>query len=312
MSAFSTAKTFEFIELYKNEPCIWNPKNKHHKDKRKIDDAWTRISNAMGIPVDELKRKKESLYTTFRLNYKKVVRSQMSGEEEPLIPTWTFYDAMSFMCDVYDPKTFYTEDHIEPNTNSPSDVDSSIRLQEQSKRFISDIINKASNPIRKYSLGLPEYRKYLDSSNKLSKRNNDGKKIAATSLAHSDEFQIYGLYVANQLKSLSEEQSLLAREKIQSILTQCRLRDLRNKKRKRSTQHATDLPGAELENVEIVLCEERDKTNKKYKSKTSSSNLISLESPIHSDTDILEDNFIMHVENIKGEGKDAQDSDSDD
>ncbi|GBP93351.1 hypothetical protein EVAR_85162_1 [Eumeta japonica] len=36
-----------------------------------VSDAWNRISNNMGIPVDDLKKKKETLMTAFRTNLKR-------------------------------------------------------------------------------------------------------------------------------------------------------------------------------------------------------------------------------------------------
>lgn len=42
-----------------------------------------------------------------------------------------------------------------------------------------------------------------------------------------DEFTIFGAHVASQLKRLSIEQALCAQEEIQSVLTRCRLNDLR-------------------------------------------------------------------------------------
>ncbi|KAG5878354.1 hypothetical protein JTB14_008714 [Gonioctena quinquepunctata] len=54
---WSNDETFKFIELYQNEPAIWNPKNKHHKDKNAVNDAWKRIADAISIPVAELKKK---------------------------------------------------------------------------------------------------------------------------------------------------------------------------------------------------------------------------------------------------------------
>lgn len=41
------------------------------------------------------------------------------------------------------------------------------------------------------------------------------------------DIDIFGMSVASQLKKLTEEQAVLARDKIQSILTRCRLTDLR-------------------------------------------------------------------------------------
>ncbi|CAK1597955.1 unnamed protein product [Parnassius mnemosyne] len=64
-------ETFQFIELYQAENCLWNPINKNHKNKNIINDSWKRIADTMGVPVHELKKKKESLMTCFRNNLKK-------------------------------------------------------------------------------------------------------------------------------------------------------------------------------------------------------------------------------------------------
>ncbi|CAB3249487.1 unnamed protein product [Arctia plantaginis] len=69
----SNEETFKFIELYQSENCLWNPKNKYHKSKNVINDSWKRIADTMGVPVHEIKKKKESLMTTFRTNMKKKI-----------------------------------------------------------------------------------------------------------------------------------------------------------------------------------------------------------------------------------------------
>ncbi|XP_063549221.1 uncharacterized protein LOC134756322 [Cydia strobilella] len=314
MVGWTNAETFQFIEMYQNEPCIWNPKHKHHKDKIKVYDAWLRIANAMGVPdVADVKKKKETILAAFRLNHKKVIATRKSGEEI-FKPSWVFYDAVAtFMVDVYESKsTLTSEEHTEPNGNSEGDGDTTIRaLHKRSNRFINDILKKSSSPVRKYSSGTPEKRKHSETPiSKFSKiRSHDERNNTDTTLKQTDEFQIYGLYVASQLKSLSEKQSLIAREKIQSILTQCRLQDLRKRKKILSSKNASSFHSEdEIKNVQFVLCEESN--NDKYKSKISSSNLNSA-NHLDSDTDTLEENFIMHVENIKGEENDNQDTDSD-
>ncbi|CAG5040406.1 unnamed protein product [Parnassius apollo] len=37
-TAWSNEETFKFIELYQNQPVIWNPKHKYHKDKNKVEE----------------------------------------------------------------------------------------------------------------------------------------------------------------------------------------------------------------------------------------------------------------------------------
>ncbi|GBP78603.1 hypothetical protein EVAR_65031_1 [Eumeta japonica] len=57
-TAWPHSEILNFLEFYRAETIIWNPKHKNHKDKNKVSDAWNRISNNMGIPVDDLKRRR--------------------------------------------------------------------------------------------------------------------------------------------------------------------------------------------------------------------------------------------------------------
>ena len=47
-----------------------------------------------------------------------------------------------------------------------------------------------------------------------------------------DEFDIFGKYIATQLRKLSTEQAILDQEAIQKVVTKCRLQDLQNKNTK--------------------------------------------------------------------------------
>ncbi|KAJ8964902.1 hypothetical protein NQ314_004541 [Rhamnusium bicolor] len=67
----------------------------------KVNDAWKRTAHTMGVPVHELKKKKESLM----INLKKKLLSLKSGagEEDAYKPIWIFYDAMVvFLRNVYE------------------------------------------------------------------------------------------------------------------------------------------------------------------------------------------------------------------
>lgn len=81
-----------------------------------INDAWTRLADTMGIPIPDLKKKKETLMTAFRLNLKKKQASMSSGagEEDIFKPVWIFYDALeSFLRNKYECKSIITtEDEV--------------------------------------------------------------------------------------------------------------------------------------------------------------------------------------------------------
>lgn len=95
----------KFIEAYQREPCIWDPAHFHHKNKKKVSDAWLRISNDLVEGVDDLKKRKESLMATFRghLRKKKASIKSGAGEEDVYKPIWYAYDLMeSFLGRIYD------------------------------------------------------------------------------------------------------------------------------------------------------------------------------------------------------------------
>ncbi|KAJ0172486.1 hypothetical protein K1T71_011625 [Dendrolimus kikuchii] len=98
-------KKLSFLEYYQTERSIWNPKDVHHKNKKKVADAWSRLADLIGKPVKEIKAKKEILMTTFRKHLKKnrilIVLAQV-----PMYniykPTWFAYEIMeSFFLPVY-------------------------------------------------------------------------------------------------------------------------------------------------------------------------------------------------------------------
>lgn len=80
-----------------------------------INDAWNRIADNLHVPVNELKKKKESLMATFRLHHKKKMQSIKSGmgEDELYNPIWPFYEPLyNFLKDVYECRSVInTEDN---------------------------------------------------------------------------------------------------------------------------------------------------------------------------------------------------------
>ncbi|CAK1597891.1 unnamed protein product [Parnassius mnemosyne] len=104
MSDWSDETTLLFLESYQNEQCIWNPKDVNHKNRKKVNDAWTRLCVIMNKSVNELKSKKEILMATFRrhLNKKKDSIRSGAGANDTYKPIWFAYDLMeSFLVPVY-------------------------------------------------------------------------------------------------------------------------------------------------------------------------------------------------------------------
>ncbi|KAJ8939893.1 hypothetical protein NQ318_023233 [Aromia moschata] len=136
MATMNNEEVFQFIELYQAENCIWNPRNKHHKNKNLVNDAWKRISGIMGVPVHEVKKKKESLMTSFRGNSKNKLLSMKSGcgEDDAYKPIWIFYDAMEvFLRDIYESTSIMnSEEDVQSKSQREAVHDDEISHDEES------------------------------------------------------------------------------------------------------------------------------------------------------------------------------------
>lgn len=72
MNVWNNETEMLFLEYYHAEKVLWDANYPHHKDKSKNHDAWKRISTQMDIEIKELKKKKDSLLSSYRLYRKKV------------------------------------------------------------------------------------------------------------------------------------------------------------------------------------------------------------------------------------------------
>ncbi|RVE49703.1 hypothetical protein evm_005678 [Chilo suppressalis] len=85
---------------------------------RGINDSWKRIADTMGIPMHELKKKKDNLLATLRINLKRKNISMKSGAgvEEVYQPIWMFYNVMAaFLTDIYESTSHMnTEEKTQP------------------------------------------------------------------------------------------------------------------------------------------------------------------------------------------------------
>lgn len=99
---------FKFIQKIQLYPCLWNPGDKNKKNRNKVHDAFKTIAEEMGTEnIDELKKKKESLFQTYRGYRRKVFCSQKSGAGTGDIykPTWPPYSFLdNFLHGIYTPK----------------------------------------------------------------------------------------------------------------------------------------------------------------------------------------------------------------
>ncbi|RVE49630.1 hypothetical protein evm_005687 [Chilo suppressalis] len=92
-----------------------------------VNDAWIRIADIINIPINELKKKKESLMTTFRMHHKKKTQSIKSGmgEDEQYNRIWPYYKPLeAFLKDIYVcSSVINTEEKIIQDSSSTRDYE---------------------------------------------------------------------------------------------------------------------------------------------------------------------------------------------
>lgn len=96
----------EFLDLYEQEPTIWNPLNEDRKDRNKVYEAWKRIQTRFSIEcsLKDLKHKKENLMATYRKLAIKVKKTSDAGREV-YKPEWFAFEKIdSFLHTVYAPR----------------------------------------------------------------------------------------------------------------------------------------------------------------------------------------------------------------
>uniref|UniRef100_A0A2A4IZX1 MADF domain-containing protein n=1 Tax=Heliothis virescens TaxID=7102 RepID=A0A2A4IZX1_HELVI len=204
--SWSNEEIFKFIDLYKKEPSIWNKKHELYKDRTKAQEAWRRLEYAMQMPVGELKKKKETLMTAFRLHHKRVLHSIHTHEDEVYKPGWTFYEPLkSFLKDLYDPpsadgftSTSYRQE-LEVNDELDEDNlnDSGSEKQRDIKPNLRLVKSFSGVPLE-----LQEVSKEMTNAfNTLNQALKNSKRHAPK---EEDDCDLYGRLMAKRLRQFSE------------------------------------------------------------------------------------------------------------
>nr|XP_023028610.1 uncharacterized protein LOC111516713 [Leptinotarsa decemlineata] len=102
---WNTENTYKLIELYREHPLLWDPKNKDYKNRYKKADALKEISLELNIKsvadVEKKIRNINSQYKRERRNYKKMKKS---GAGKHFTSKWFGYELLSFLQDKNKPR----------------------------------------------------------------------------------------------------------------------------------------------------------------------------------------------------------------
>nr|CAI5861387.1 unnamed protein product [Callosobruchus analis] len=116
-----------FLTLFKKYKCIhvYRIRVTGKKNRNKVHDAFKSIAEEMGsINIEELKKKKENLFQTYRGYRRKVFCSQKSGAGTGDIykPIWAPYSLLdNFLHGIYTPKGKFDTDNLDANEDLNKD-----------------------------------------------------------------------------------------------------------------------------------------------------------------------------------------------
>ncbi|GBP03978.1 hypothetical protein EVAR_74761_1 [Eumeta japonica] len=231
--SWSNSLTLKFIELYKQEPCIWNQQDPLNKSKRDVQDAWDRIQAKMGVvTVSEMKRKKESLMAAYRQNQKKVRQFMKSGKGT-YKPPWFAYEIMdSFLgnaalnrsCDgsyaEVSEDTYYESD---PELNQDSGeiiyyVENDQNIKEEAADIIDEVQDLPSTTKRQRKDFLS--RNLYDPLSKVTKVHGGDMSNLRYFAREEDECELYCRLLIGKLRKIPQMNREILMNKIDNLVFQ--------------------------------------------------------------------------------------------
>ncbi|CAG9580076.1 unnamed protein product [Danaus chrysippus] len=206
----------EFLDHYRIEQVLWDPKHLSHKNRNEVNDAWLRIQNSMSIKcsIMDLKKKKESLMTAFRLHIKR-------KKKNPRYQTcWFAFSAMeNFLGEKYEYDNTNHSDHEYfqnasysthiplPDIGDPQNSSASTERQFTNRRQIKPASSKAQSTDYIFT------RKHEDGVH-YNKNESD---------FNMDEYDLYGQLLAKKLRKLDERQRDYAMHEIDNIMFKAKI-----------------------------------------------------------------------------------------
>uniref|UniRef100_T1GU45 MADF domain-containing protein n=1 Tax=Megaselia scalaris TaxID=36166 RepID=T1GU45_MEGSC len=101
----------DFILEYKNQPCLWQGKSEHFKNRKKRQEAYMKlieVANRHGehYNIEKTKQKINNLRCAFRVQLKKYTEMKNNkGKEEPYCPKRRYFESLLFLMDEEKPPT---------------------------------------------------------------------------------------------------------------------------------------------------------------------------------------------------------------
>ncbi|XP_041987007.1 uncharacterized protein LOC121738824 isoform X1 [Aricia agestis] len=211
--AWDNKLEMEFLKHYFTENILWNQKNPYYRDRHQNYLAWDRISNAMNMDIEELKKKKDSLLSSYRLYRNKVKKSLINGSGAVYQPIWFAFSYMD---------SFLSKGQTEVKQLDVGDEDSDDPLCQETEE--DDKGNIYLIPIKNEQLKTPSakrQRRSLPTQKFEESSTIDMHEISQAYTINNpheeDDCDRYVKILANKLRKLPEDERIIIMHEIDGL-----------------------------------------------------------------------------------------------
>ncbi|XP_047991563.1 uncharacterized protein LOC125230463 [Leguminivora glycinivorella] len=248
-------ETLKFVQLYREHECLWDKRCDAYKNKQMRASALEVLRDGMnkGLTINDIKAKIKSLRNTYYLELDKIEKSTRSGAGgnvyKPKAIWFEEYDSFVKPVTVRRKTTNNTEVSTDNENGVENDSQETEETQQQRQHETrqetqqeprqetqqetrQDTLQETQQETPQFTPPIKKAKrsKLSQLSDMIKDLRNINDDNANTSICSEEtDLDLFGKSVSAQMKTLSEVQAVIAKEKIQSILTQCRLTDLQAK-----------------------------------------------------------------------------------
>ncbi|RVE49879.1 hypothetical protein evm_005472 [Chilo suppressalis] len=242
---WSEAVTVEFVKIYMKNECLWNPAHPGYKLKFQREKSYSdiisefRVSTSKTLTVPEVKMKIKNLRTTYVQQVHKIL--QKSNPDCIYEPSLVWFHEMD-KCLKHIPNNRCA--NAINTSQETAEVDSSCRIWVDQELADGNTHEQNPDPLvpptdtehGHNNEHKSEKEKYFTLNHKKS---NKRKKIkhktpnpdcssdsTPENVATEDEFDIYGKYIASQLRQMDLQKALRLQLAIQNLVSEARISDI--------------------------------------------------------------------------------------
>ncbi|VVD05990.1 unnamed protein product [Leptidea sinapis] len=233
-------RTADCTQLYKLNPCLWNFKSPEYKIKQKRDAAYNSIVNGMnimGFGTLEVKNKIRNLRSMYQQENIKIQESKKSGAGLSNVYTsnikWLKEMEEVFSKDLN--KNVFENDSSSATSSHPNINQEVLANTSNHQQAPLTVTTTATGNTARAKKRTKENFQAVSDLKKL----NDGINSESETV-----FDVFGRSVALQLKNLSAENALIAQSRIQNILTEFGIKELRQRTTSSFSNHSYQTPSS--------------------------------------------------------------------